>query len=137
MFELHPKLAEDCVVVGDLPLCRVLLAKDGRYPWLILVPMRVDIREIYQLSESDQRQLLRESCAVAEAMARFFDADKMNVAALGNQVPQLHIHHIVRYKSDAAWPAPVWGVLSAQPYQKDALEKRLAEIQKLIAGLVL
>lgn len=116
MFQLHAQLAKDCFQLGSFPLCRLLLLNDSNYPWFILVPQREQVREIYELSESDQRQLLRESSHLARVLAEVFAADKMNVAALGNVVPQLHIHHIVRYQGDAAWPAPVWGKVSAQPY---------------------
>lgn len=116
MFELHSQLAKDCYQLGSFPLCRLLLMNDSNYPWFILVPQRVNVREIYELSAADQQQLLRESSHLAQTLAEVFAADKMNVAALGNMVPQLHVHHIVRYQSDAAWPAPVWGKVAAQPY---------------------
>lgn len=137
MYTLHPRLAEDCVVVGDLPLCTVLLSRDSRYPWLILVPRRAGVREVYELSEEDQWQLCRESSAVARVMADHFQAQKMNIAALGNQVPQLHIHHIARYESDPAWPGPVWGVLPPQPYEDDALESRRVDLWAQISALEL
>jgi diadenosine tetraphosphate (Ap4A) HIT family hydrolase len=106
-FQLHPRLKANCAVVGDLPLCRLLLMDDANYPWCILVPRRNDIREIYELSEADQQQLLRESSTLARVMMELFTAEKMNIAALGNVVPQLHVHHIARYARDAAWPKPV------------------------------
>ena len=106
MFELHPQLAKDCIEVGDFPLSKVLLLNDSHYPWVVLVPRRENIDEIFQLSHEDQRQLLAESSTLSEAMATYFKADKMNVAALGNKVPQLHLHHIVRYKTDVSWPNP-------------------------------
>ena len=116
MFKLHPQLAQDCFELGAFPLCRLLLMNDSNYPWFILVPQRAEVREIYQLSQADQAQLLRESSHLAQVLARLFEADKMNIAALGNMVPQLHLHHIVRYRGDAAWPAPVWGRVPAEPY---------------------
>ena len=109
LFSLHDKLAEDTVVLGRLTISIVLLAKDSRYPWVILVPERASIKEIYELSREDQLRLQLESCAVAKAMSLHFQADKMNVATLGNIVPQLHIHHVARFKEDDAWPDPVWG----------------------------
>ncbi len=118
MFELHPQLAKDCVVVDDLPLSRVLLLNDSNYPWLILVPLRENISEIFQLEVADQRQLSTESNAVAKAMASYFNADKMNVAALGNVVPQLHVHIVGRRREEFAWPGPVWGSGEAVPYEK-------------------
>ena len=113
---LHPQLEKDCFVIGQLPLCALLLMNDANYPWFILVPQRENITEIHQLSDEDQQQLMRESSQLAAVIEKEFNADKINIAALGNMVPQLHIHHIVRYKSDPAWPAPVWGKLEAIPY---------------------
>ena len=106
MFEVHPKLAQDCIAMGKFRLCRLLLMNDANYPWFILVPEREGVTEIYQLSHEHQQQLLRESSRFARGLAEDFGADKMNIAALGNVVPQLHIHHIVRYRNDPAWPAP-------------------------------
>ena len=121
MFELHPQLAKDCMVLGDFPLTRVLLNKDANYPWFILVPKREAVREIFELSAQDQRQLLWESSYFSKQIAVLFEADKLNVASLGNMVPQLHVHHIVRYQTDAAWPAPVWGQVAAVAYGADQL----------------
>lgn len=128
MFELHPQLAADCIEIGELPLCRALLMDDAHYPWVILVPRRPDIREVFQLSPADRHTLSEESAHTAQAMNVLFNADKMNIAALGNQVPQLHIHHIARFSNDPAWPAPVWGKLPRQPYtnaEKGTLVRRL------------
>ena len=105
MSAIHPQLASDCVVLGRFPLCHLLLTNDCHYPWFILVPARADIREIYQLEVGDRRQLLDESCQLSEFLMEAYSGDKLNVAALGNQVPQLHLHHIVRYAADPAWPA--------------------------------
>lgn len=116
MFELHPQLAADTLVVGDFPLCRLLLMNDSSYPWLILVPRRPNVREIFELSEADQQQLLKESSQLSRVLQDQFNADKLNVAALGNMVPQLHVHHIVRYRTDSSWPKPVWGQHPATPY---------------------
>lgn len=115
-FELHPQLKADTHLVGDLPLCRVLLMDDANWPWAILVPRRAGIREICELSDADQVALVRESSLLAANLIDQFKADKLNVAALGNQVPQLHLHHIVRHAYDPAWPKPVWGALPRQPY---------------------
>jgi diadenosine tetraphosphate (Ap4A) HIT family hydrolase len=106
--------------------------RDANYPWFILVPDREGISEIYQLSEADQAQLLRESSRLAAVLAERFQADKLNIAALGNVVPQLHIHHVVRYRDDAAWPAPVWGRVPARPYTPEGLA---AVIETLRQGL--
>lgn len=117
-FSLHPQLATDCLVLGELPLCLVLLANDSQYPWLILVPKHAELREIHHLNEAEQQQLMRESCAIASLMESELAADKINVAALGNMVPQLHLHHVARFTSDAAWPAPIWGKHPAIAYDK-------------------
>ena len=130
MTEIHPRLATDCVILGRLVLCHLLLMNDRNYPWFILVPDRANVSEIYQLEAEDRAQLLAESCALSEFVMRDFEGDKLNVAALGNQVPQLHLHHIVRYRSDPAWPGPVWGKQAPVSYAQDELadiRKRLSE----------
>jgi diadenosine tetraphosphate (Ap4A) HIT family hydrolase len=119
MFTLHPQLQNDGIQIGDFPLSRLLLLNDARYPWFILVPMRQAITEIYQLSEEEQQQLLRESSQLGRFLMEAFDGDKLNIGALGNLVPQLHIHHIVRYRSDEVWPRPVWGIGTAVPFLQD------------------
>lgn len=133
-FSLHPQLARDCHLLGDLDLSRVLLLNDNRYPWVVLVPRRPDVREIYQLVPADRHSLLEESCRVGEFMMRAFAGEKLNVGALGNLVPQLHLHHVVRHRSDPAWPGPVWGHSAAVPYGREMLAERL---QVLRAGLSL
>lgn len=127
-FELHTQLAADCQPLAEAPLCRLLLMNDAQYPWCILVPRRPALREIYELDDADQAQLLAESVTLGRAMMQAFSGDKLNVAALGNMVPQLHVHHIVRYSGDPAWPGPVWGKLPAQPYTQDAALARLDEL---------
>ena len=97
------------------------------------MPRRENINEIFQLSGEDQQQLLAESSTLCAAMAAYFKADKMNVAALGNKVPQLHLHHIVRYKNDASWPNPVWGAVAAKPYNKTELDDLIAILQSIIS----
>jgi diadenosine tetraphosphate (Ap4A) HIT family hydrolase len=130
MFELHPRLAQDGLPLGRFPLCRLLLMNESRYPWFILVPERPTVSEIYQLPEADRIQLLRESCALSEVLAELFRADKLNVAAIGNRVPQLHVHHVVRYRNDPAWPAPVWGRFEPLSYTEAAL----ADIRAKLGG---
>jgi len=129
MFSLHPQLAKDTHVLGDFPLSRLLIAKDANYPWCILVPKREALREIHHLDEGDQHQLLKESAALAAAMELVFSPYKMNVAALGNMVPQLHIHHIARFESDAAWPKPIWGVVPATVYEPELLESTIGQLR--------
>jgi len=129
---LHPQLEKDCIVLGQLDLCAVLLMPDANYPWLILVPQRENISEIYQLSDVDQQQLMRESSIASQVLVELFDADKINVAALGNMVPQLHIHHIARYTTDAAWPAPVWGAVPAKAYDAVNLQEIECRLKKFL-----
>ena len=133
-FALHPQLAADCAAVGDWPLCRLLLMNDAQYPWFILVPRRAGMREIYELAEPDQQQLWRESAQLGRALMQAFAGDKLNIAALGNMVPQLHVHHIVRYRSDAAWPAPVFGKHPPQPYRPEQLAQRIGQLQQALAA---
>lgn len=133
MFELHPQLEADTAVLGEFPLCQLLLMNDSQFPWCILVPMRAGIREAYQLSAEDQQQLQRESCLLGETMMRLFVGDKLNVAALGNVVPQLHLHHIVRFTNDAAWPKPVWGQQAVLPYDDPDLKERADHIKDALS----
>lgn len=133
-FALHPRLAADSFVLGDFPLCRLLLMNDVHYPWFILVPRRPGAREIYQLEDRDQQQLLRESAQLSRAIMDAYAGEKLNVAALGNVVPQLHLHHIVRYARDAAWPAPVWGRHPVQAYDEAARRARIDALRPLLTG---
>ena len=131
-FQLDPRLAADTFLVGETPLSQVLLMNDARYPWLILVPRRSDVTEPFELSEADQAQLWQESMGLGEAMKAHFAADKLNIAALGNQVAQLHVHHIARFHADDAWPGPVWGVGSAAPYSDADREALMDELRSLL-----
>jgi diadenosine tetraphosphate (Ap4A) HIT family hydrolase len=117
-WSLHPQLARDTVPVGDLPLARTLLTNDANYPWLILVPRLPGLVELIDLEENAQVQLLGEIAATARALKSITQCDKLNIAALGNQVQQLHVHVIARRHSDPAWPKPVWGVKPSAPYEK-------------------
>ncbi len=128
-FVLDPRLDADTHAVTQWPLSRVLLMNDARYPWLILVPARADIVELTDLSLDDQLQLHRESMALTGFMKHRFDADKMNVASLGNVVAQLHVHHVARYNHDEAWPAPVWGRGTSVAYTVDAADALLASLR--------
>ncbi len=132
--ELHPQLQQDCEHLGRFQLCELLLMRDANYPWCILVPARADIREIHELDAADQQQLLRESSLLAATMARLFQADKMNIAALGNVVPQLHVHHIARKRDDAAWPAPVWGKVAARAYTPEQLSATVSQLRQALAA---
>ncbi len=136
-FKLHPRLQQDCFIVGDLELSQLLMMNDCQYPWFILVPRRPAISEIYQLAEKDRQTLLAESCVLAEKLDEIYKPDKLNIAAIGNMVPQLHVHHVARYQTDKAWPAPIWGKLPAQSYNPDQAKFELARIRKaLITSLI-
>jgi diadenosine tetraphosphate (Ap4A) HIT family hydrolase len=107
-----------------------LMMDDSQYPWFILVPEKADIKEIYQLSKSERHTLTEESSYLAENMATLYKADKMNIAAIGNLVPQLHIHHIVRYQTDKAWPAPIWGKFAAIPYTQQQITDNIDRVKE-------
>lgn len=134
-FQLHSRLQEDCILVGAFPLCQLLLMNDSQYPWCILVPQVPGLRELYELSPEQRQQFTEESCYLAQQLAGLYQADKMNIAAIGNMVPQLHIHHIVRYQTDKAWPAPVWGKFAAVAYTPEQLAERLGELRGALVGL--
>jgi len=128
MFSFDSRLLNDCEVLGKFKLCHVLLMRDANYPWCVLVPDRENMTEVFDLNEEDQKQLNIESNTLLEFLKKEFSADKMNVAALGNVVAQLHIHHIVRYENDIAWPKPVWGVHQAKDYTDDNLQALTAKL---------
>ena len=128
-FQLHPRLKQDCIAIGRFKLCRLLMMNDSQYPWFILVPERADLQEIYQLSKAERELLTEESSYLAENLAVFYKADKMNIASIGNMVPQLHIHHIVRYQTDKAWPDPVWGKFTTVPYTEQQIADNLDRIK--------
>lgn len=133
IFTLHPKLQEDCIIVGRLELCLLLLMNDSQFPWFILVPERAEIKEIYQLSSTERGLLIEESSRLSLALMDIFKGEKINIAAIGNMVPQLHIHHVVRYQSDKAWPSPVWGKFSTVPYTDEQLTFNLSIIKSRLA----
>lgn len=115
-FDLDPRLAGDTVVVGDLPLCRVLLMRDARFAWLVLVPRQPGLVEVADLSEADRAVLWREVDMAGAALRAVGRCDKLNIGALGNIVRQLHVHVVARVEGDAAWPGPVWGAGTAEAY---------------------
>ena len=133
MFQLDERLANDTFQVKELPLCDVRLMNDAQFPWVILVPKVADAREIYQLTEAQQQQLLRESAMVCSALETLFSPTKLNVAALGNVVAQLHIHHIARFQNDCAWPNPVWGRQPTVAYSEEQREERLQALRHLLS----
>jgi diadenosine tetraphosphate (Ap4A) HIT family hydrolase len=125
-WSLHPQLDGDTVAVGDLPLSHALLSNDANYPWLVLVPRRPDMVEIIDLDDADQARLMAEIAQASRALKAITRCDKLNVAALGNAVPQLHVHVIARFRDDPAVPHPVWGRVPARPYA-DADRERLIQ----------
>jgi diadenosine tetraphosphate (Ap4A) HIT family hydrolase len=127
---LHPQLEANTSTIGDLALSRLLLANDANYPWLLLVPRCTGASEIIDLSESDQNQLAAEIAAASRALKAVAPCDKLNVAALGNVVPQLHVHVIARCRSDPAWPKPVWGAAPARGYDPAAREPLVAALRR-------
>jgi diadenosine tetraphosphate (Ap4A) HIT family hydrolase len=136
MIDIDARLKQDCINLGRMPLCHLLLMLDANYPWFILVPDRDDISEIYELDETDQQQLMQESVILGRAMMRAFKGEKLNIAALGNVVPQLHIHHIVRYRGDPAWPAPVWGRVPAKKYDIEKQEEVIRLVKQELQGQI-
>ncbi|NWA69299.1 HIT domain-containing protein [Pseudomonas reactans] len=132
MFALDQRLQQDTLVIGDFPLCRLLLSNDSNYPWFILVPRINGISEVFQLDVVDQQRVWQETTALAQLLNEGWSADKMNIGALGNVVSQLHVHVIVRKRDDAAWPAPVWGKHPAQPYTDEQVAAIRARLRALL-----
>ena len=131
-YALHPQLADDTAPVIELPLCEVRLMDDANHPWLVLVPRVAEAVELIDLGPVQRMQLSAEIDAACRALKSLFKPDKLNVAALGNLVPQLHVHVIARYTDDIAWPRPVWGAANARPYAPEQLVER---VNALTAGL--
>tara|TARA_R110002110_G_scaffold310454_7_gene523919 strand:- start:2050 stop:2460 length:411 start_codon:yes stop_codon:yes gene_type:complete len=129
MFELHPDLVAGTFDVASLSLCRVQLLNDKTYPWLVLVPAKPGLKDFHDIAPDDQLTLMREIDLASRALISIYSPDKMNVAALGNMTPQLHIHVIARYKTDPAWPGPVWGAVAAQKYGEAELAQTISKIQ--------
>ena len=131
-FALDPRLAADTRLVASLPLCDVQLMNDTRYAWLVLVPRRGNLIEIADLTDADQTELWREVNLAGRALRVVAPCDKLNLAALGNIVRQLHVHVVARCEDDAAWPGPVWGHGKPQPYSEFALQERLAALREAL-----
>ena len=130
MFTLHPVITHDTVEITRLALCRVLLMDDRSWPWLILVPAQPDLRELYELEPADRATLMEEIAQVSTALRDLYQPHKINVAALGNNVDQLHVHVIARFRHDPAWPRPVWGMLPRElyePHERDTLVRALRD----------
>jgi len=135
-FKLHEFLQRDAIELVDLPLSTLLLMNDSNYPWFVLVPRVDNIQDIYQLDWQQQQQFLNESSMLSEILMQLYQGTKMNVAALGNICPQLHVHHIVRFADDIAWPKPVWGEVAMKPYTDGELaqlkDKVLPALSKIL-----
>ena len=129
-WSLHPQLEKDTIDIGDLPLSRVLVIRDANYPWLLLVPRRAEAVEIIDLDEVEQAQLMTETSRAARALKEVTKCDKLNIAALGNMVPQLHVHIIARRKTDKAWPKPVWGQVPALDHDFTELDRFMHAMRK-------
>jgi diadenosine tetraphosphate (Ap4A) HIT family hydrolase len=132
-FALDPGLARDTHLVGDMPLGRVLLMNDANYPWLILVPRRAGAVEIVDLDADQRTQLMTEIALLAQALKKMTACHKINIAAIGNVVPQLHVHVVARTANDAAWPRPVWGLSAPRPYEHAERDRLLQAIRREIA----
>ncbi len=128
----HPQLARDTASVGDLALARVLAMNDASYPWVILVPRRPDVVEIVDLDEMDRGRLMAEIAQVSSALKGLTACDKLNVAAIGNMVAQLHVHVVARRRADAAWPKPVWGAAPPRPYAAAELDAFVAALRRAL-----
>lgn len=135
MFTLHPQLEQDTIVLGKLLLSRVLLMKNSCYPWIILVPEREYVTEISDLSVAGRSLLMEETTAVAGLLKEIYQADKINIAALGNVVPQFHMHIVARFTTDKTWPDPVWG--AGKPREYYTSEELRETVAKLLSKLVL
>jgi diadenosine tetraphosphate (Ap4A) HIT family hydrolase len=129
-WSLHPQIARDTVPLGDLALSRVLAMNDANYPWLVLVPRRPDVVEIIDLDDAARAELMTEIARICAALKAQTDCDKLNVAAIGNVVPQLHVHVVARRKNDSAWPRPVWGASPARAYAAADLEAFIAALRR-------
>jgi diadenosine tetraphosphate (Ap4A) HIT family hydrolase len=127
---LDPQLERDTTAIGDMALCRVLLSRDANYPWLLLVPRRRGTVEIIDLRASEQTQLMTEIADVSLALKTVTSCDKLNVAAIGNVVAQLHVHVVARTRGDAAWPKPVWNAAAPRDYEAAARERLTAALRQ-------
>ena|SRR5438105_3660711 len=136
-WSLHPQLDRDTASLGDLPLSRVLVNNDANYPWLILVPRRPDLVEVIDLDEAAQAQLIKEATRAARALRDVTVCHKLNIAALGNVVPQLHVHVIARFRHDPAWPNPVWNVVPRRAYRREELDDFVQSLRSKLGARVI
>jgi len=133
-FLLDKTLNKDSVAMGEFTLCRLLLMNDSQFPWFVLVPMRENKSEVYQLSDKDQNQFWLESRFLSVVLMDLYKGDKLNIAAIGNVVSQLHLHHVVRFKEDACWPKPIWGQLPMKAYLADQVEEIKQSLRAPLGG---
>lgn len=131
-FELHPRLAQDSIHITDWPLSQVRVMNDRQFPWFLLIPRVPNVTEIIDLNDADQQQLWRESAFLSHWLKAEYRPEKLNIAAIGNKVPQLHLHHIGRFSDDLVWPDPVWGRLPPKPLAEETVT-RLQEIFKALS----
>ncbi|MBV9238371.1 MAG: HIT domain-containing protein [Xanthobacteraceae bacterium] len=129
-WELDPQLARDTATVGDLARSRVLVSRDASYPWLILVPRQPGAVELIDLSDADQAEVMREIAQAGRVLKAVTACDKLNIAAIGNVVAQLHIHVVARRRGDAAWPKPIWGAGPARSYTPDVLDEFITMLRR-------
>jgi len=132
MFKLDPRLSNDTIKLASWPLCDVQLMNDAQFPWVILVPRAEGASELYHLDKKQRDQLDAESIFLSETLMQVYQGDKFNTAALGNVVNQLHIHHVVRFKDDIAWPAPIWGKFDVKTYSEEALAEQKVKLAPVI-----
>ncbi len=135
VFELHPQLAADSFAITSWPLCELRVINDANYPWLVLVPRKAGLKDFDDLSPADMATAGEEIRQASRALRKLYRPDKLNVAALGNQVPQLHIHVVARFHGDAAWPNPIWGVAPARPYSSQD-DERLVALKEALLGKI-
>ena len=133
-FTLDPRLEAESIPLKELPLSKALLRDDARFPWVVLVPRRWGLTEIHELARDEREILMEEIAKVSAALRALPGAEKINVGALGNLVPQLHVHVVARHAGDAAWPGPVWGVGEREPYAPDALADLAAALRDVLLG---
>ncbi len=134
-FEIDPRLQKDSILLGHFTLCQLRLHVDARFPWFILVPQIPAISEVFQLSPEQQQQFWQEAVSLSEQLSVLFKADKMNLATLGNIVPQLHLHCIVRYQTDSAWPEPVWNGEEETPYEEEQRDELVQKVFTRLEGV--
>jgi diadenosine tetraphosphate (Ap4A) HIT family hydrolase len=132
-WSLHPQLDKDTTSIGDLPLVRTLLMNDANYPWLVLVPRQAGIVEMIDLADDQQMQLMSEITLLGRVLKDVTGCHKLNIAAIGNVVPQLHIHIVARRRDDAAWPRPIWGAVPARAYEPQERERLISAIRQEVA----